>query len=979
MEGSHYIILLLNLCVLICVGCYSLKEKLKIQVAPLLLISGLLLRVLGSYLGHLKDAVEMVDHLDPELILLSVMPVLIFEAALATEWYTFKRRFVQYVFLGTTVVLVNSLLTALAIKFILWYDYSFEKVWLMGTVLSATDHVAVVAQLKEIKAERRFESLLEGETLVNEAAVLVLFLVLIQGISGDSEGGIGEGIVLFLRKVGGGLAVGFGFCLVVGFLLHRITNDIYREVSLTLASSYLLFFICDGLGVEFSGAISVLGFGLFMSAYGITLVSIVVEEKLHSFWEILGKNTEGVVFVIGGMLLGMQVTEHKHLEVSDLYKLIGLFFLVHVTRGVSILLHYPVLNYSVKKAFAVNLKQLAILTLSGLKGTISITLALIASHHEHLDKRFKSLVLFFALGTSALTISIDTYLVKFLFRKFKLEGLSKVQESMMIGVTSAITQETFEKLESLKNSKEFYSANWAMVNDLVGPMQLLKGVMRKTPSGLQILKEKPKASFEELLALYNSFSDFSTKEVLIEIRRRFYAILKGVYWHEFESGQCLGTTYVLLRDTCNLALDSVNQSMEDWKLLEYEVLNSKWLSVLFALSKLKLVGGFFRRAIFHKIVEAYDAASTFIKCHQEARELITEMKLNSDKEAYSIILEESEEQVKLCKEFVENHIIEAYPEIVSNIHSRQACKILVLSQRKLIEEIFEQGVIEEIEHENLLEAVDKTWKSLKISSTSQLPPLEQLLTNRFTSASEEQIGDLCSATELKTFNAGDLLFEEGQETQNAFLIFRGRVLEKGTWINQKLKIGNIVGVQHLLPEFPVTLTSAKAETIVLAAELSKSALQQTCFLREIYTEASEEILIHYKEVLQLEEAKDEYIYTVVQDSKVTLLQASEFKQVKSGGILLCGNLSNTLISPTLVYPTDEFLEVMEFSVLLEFPTELGKQITPSKTLGLAFCNYCKSKLLQRFTANGSNNFYLDKRTRQFSSALQDIRLIRNSL
>ena len=78
---------------------------------------------------------------------------------------------------------------------------------LLGCLLSATDHVVVVAHLKEINAEKRLATLLKGETLLNEAFVLVLFTVTLDHAT-EVTTGTGEVILLIIRLILGGILVG---------------------------------------------------------------------------------------------------------------------------------------------------------------------------------------------------------------------------------------------------------------------------------------------------------------------------------------------------------------------------------------------------------------------------------------------------------------------------------------------------------------------------------------------------------------------------------------------------------------------------------------------------------------------------------------------------------------------------------------------------------------------------------------------------
>ena len=946
MGESTVFIFLLSICILVTIGCYSLKKKLKIPIAPLLLAVGVLLRILGGLLENLKLAVEEVDHIDPDLLLQLVMPLLIFGASLEADWYTFKRRFLQYFFLGTTAVVANSLLLALVLKYILMYDFEWGSVWLIGVVLSSNDHVAIGSLMKEIKANKKFSTILERETSIGDPMILMLFHLLIKNL--DSEAVLEESFVLFLRLVSGGLAMGLCFCVPLGYVLYKTTNDHYTEISITLAASYLLFYVCEGFGLEFNGGVAVLTLGLFVSAYGVTLFSYKVKEKLELFWGILQKNTENVVFLITGMLIGMEIQDSSHISWGDFGKLFGLFFFIHIARALTMLLHFPLLKWGAKNAFKVNFKQLFAMSITVLKGPITVVLSLIVYHSDRgTSEQFRALVLFLAFGVTALTICLDTHLIKFVFRKLGFEGLSGIQEKIMLEVTDSLMDHTDTQIATLRASKQFPSADWNYVTSLVGSSKLLEETLKKARFGKTILRVHPNVSPENYLQVLDSQFRFSASEVVVEKRRRFFVTLKAVYWETFSKGQCSGSTYVMLRKIANLCLDSTHKKMQDWKLLEHELNNSLLIKVFETFSNLSVFKALCKRIIFYYMRRAYDAAGTFCKCHRETIRILEE--LEGAGEALELVAAEARLQVTSGTKFIKEFVVDSYPEVVSEIQCYQASKAVLVSQRELIQEIFEQGAIEALEYENLMNFVDQTWKSIKPRRSSKDPSLQEVLKSRFKNSPDTEIKFLCENIKFVSFEQNQVLFEEGQETNCAYLIFKGRVQEESNWMFQELEVGSIVGVQHLLPEFSCTVTSAKAVTSVSAAVLTKPVvLEYLNILKCIYLEASEEILMYNQEALNLGNLTKDCIRKVVAESTLKLFKEQDKFSLNSGGFILSGELL-VGVAPSFFYPSDETFTVSsEYCVVLEFPFQLGAEIVSSSNCPEGISSYYKKQLTTKF-------------------------------
>jgi len=182
MAGSSYgvestIVLFISISILLSILIHMLKKLSKLPVSPMLLLAGCAFRIAGAYMGDLESSVQLVDNLTHTTVLIVFMPALIFETCFATDWYTFRREIWQIIPLATTAVLLSAFLTADMFIYILGYDITLSEAMLIGTMLSATDHVAVVAQLKEIKASQKFELLIQGETLLNEGTLMVLISI----------------------------------------------------------------------------------------------------------------------------------------------------------------------------------------------------------------------------------------------------------------------------------------------------------------------------------------------------------------------------------------------------------------------------------------------------------------------------------------------------------------------------------------------------------------------------------------------------------------------------------------------------------------------------------------------------------------------------------------------------------------------------------------------------------------------------------
>ena len=136
---------------------------------------------------------------------------------------------------------------------------------LLGAVVATTDPAAVIAIFRDVGAPARLTRLVEGEALLNDAAAISLFVVLLgmilTGRQPDVVAGLGEFVLSF---VGGGV---FGICVgrLLVSVMARVGDDRLAEASLTMAFAYLAFIAAERL-LHVSGVVAVLGCGLMVSA-----------------------------------------------------------------------------------------------------------------------------------------------------------------------------------------------------------------------------------------------------------------------------------------------------------------------------------------------------------------------------------------------------------------------------------------------------------------------------------------------------------------------------------------------------------------------------------------------------------------------------------------------------------------------------------------------------------------------------------------
>ncbi|MBI4785349.1 MAG: sodium:proton antiporter [Oscillatoriophycideae cyanobacterium NC_groundwater_1537_Pr4_S-0.65um_50_18] len=280
------LVIILIILLLLATAVALITQQLRIPYVTGLVLAGLpITEVLSRRIG-----------LDPSLVLNLFLPILIFEAAINTDISRLRSTFKPIALLAGPGSIVSSAIIAVLVKLGLGLDWI--PALLIGVILANTDTVSMIAVFKDIRVPSRLSTIVEGETLFNDAAALISFnllLVLYATGSLTPVQGIKELLVVAL---GGGLVGG-----VLGYLSLPILvrlSDPLSSLLLTVALALGTFQIGQFLGV--SGAVAVVIAGLIFGNLGLSRSASASDRiTLLSFWEYAGFSVNTFIFLLIGI------------------------------------------------------------------------------------------------------------------------------------------------------------------------------------------------------------------------------------------------------------------------------------------------------------------------------------------------------------------------------------------------------------------------------------------------------------------------------------------------------------------------------------------------------------------------------------------------------------------------------------------------------------------------------------------------------
>jgi NhaP-type Na+/H+ or K+/H+ antiporter len=251
----------------------------------------------GAVLGLVPNLPQ--SSFDPQLILVAVLPPILYQAALLTSWTDFKANIRAIGLLAIGLVAVTTLAVGAALKLML-PDVPWAVAFVLGAIVSPPDAVAATTLLARLNIPRRIVTILEGESLVNDASGLVLYKFALAAVLTGASRCRGVGAVR--AGVGRRHVAGHGLAFVY-IAIHRRLGDPFIEVLTVLTIPYAAYLAAEAL--QFSGVLAVVAAGLVRGRYAPVIVSAEMRIMARSVWNLLVFLLNSVVF----MLIGLQMSD----------------------------------------------------------------------------------------------------------------------------------------------------------------------------------------------------------------------------------------------------------------------------------------------------------------------------------------------------------------------------------------------------------------------------------------------------------------------------------------------------------------------------------------------------------------------------------------------------------------------------------------------------------------------------------------------
>ncbi|MEL7420937.1 MAG: sodium:proton antiporter [Cyanobacteria bacterium J06629_2] len=627
-----------------------------------LVIVGLILSSLASNF----EVLEIVNtfKLSEELILFIFVPPLIFESALNMDSRLLLRNLTPVLVLAIPGLLISTAIVGTALAWLT--PLSLGQALLFGSLISATDPVAVIALFKELGAPKQLTVLVEGESLFNDATAIVTFNIILTAIAAGQVGedALNQGIISFLISFVGGITVGAVFGYLMRWTMNLAQNNSLVLATISTITAYAAFLIAEEI-FQVSPVMAVVSTGLVIGWYKANRLDAEERKYLGEFWEYTAFFANSLIFLLVGITASSFEFFEQLSETQSLLTILGITIVtVLVTRAIVIFTLVPLVNFFRESKIPFSYQLVSYW--GGLRGAVCLALAL------SIDPQFpnRDLIVILTLGIALFTLLIPGTTIGKLIQNLQLNRPSILDR---LGQASALL---IAKKEASKES------NSPEINDY-----FLPNVIQSFAQKRQQEVEQANQAQAELLQELN----LSEAEVERVVWSEALAIEQQIYNELQDRGFISKTVWAELTLMMNLKLDALQTGCFPPELSTAEPLKVQLGHLL-----VKMSGGnsWMRKIQTHLIATEYEYL-TFVaySCEQVSLRL---RGLIADSNISETVMDNCAwfyEKVKHQRIQQAQAIVEQTPELAIACQTRILDRVSLVVQNDAVAELQDKGII----------------------------------------------------------------------------------------------------------------------------------------------------------------------------------------------------------------------------------------------------------------------------------------------
>ncbi|HZR06835.1 MAG TPA: Na+/H+ antiporter [Candidatus Udaeobacter sp.] len=424
-----------------------IARKMAVPYPVVLVLVGLVL----SFVPHLPEV-----KLDPNIVFYFFLPPLLYPAALFTSWRDFRRNLRPIVLLAIGLVLFTIIVVA-CVAHSLIPSLPWAAAFALGAIVSPPDAVAATSVIRRLAVPHRIVSILEGESLLNDATALVALQFAVAALM-TGKFSLGQASLRFVWAAAGGI----GFGLLVGGVIrwvHRHLDDPPVQITISLLTPFLAYLPAERLHV--SGVLAVVAAGIYLGWHSPLIVTARYRLQAFAFWEIVVFLLNGFVFTaIGLQLPGILRSLRGESLLSPIENALVVSAAVVLVRIAWVFpgAYLPFLLYrGVRRREPVpEWQNVAVMAWSGMRGVVSLAAAFALPYVLPDGRTFpgRNYILFLTFCVILVTLLFQGLTLPIVIQKLCIKADNSTDEEERVARLEA-NQAAIESIEKLRASGEF--------------------------------------------------------------------------------------------------------------------------------------------------------------------------------------------------------------------------------------------------------------------------------------------------------------------------------------------------------------------------------------------------------------------------------------------------------------------------------------------------------------------------------------------
>jgi len=612
------------------------------------IVLGLLAKTILAGSDFANEGIRLVSEMNPDIILYVFLPILVFDAAYEMDLHVFRKTlFNASVLAGPGVVICMLLTAGLVMGMATLYSGYDPTLWpfalMFGGLISATDPVAVVALLQELGTKKRFSTLVDGESLLNDGTGLVCFMMFYSAYAGQGE--INHPFLYFVWVVMASFVIGLVFARLAIWLVERVAKEEVLQNCIMVAGAYITFMLAQStFGV--SGVIALVVFGHIFAQSGRPHLKPETNAWMGKFWGLLAYMANTLIFLIVGII----IATHVNVTWEMIGGIVLVFIGLNVIRYIMVLVLMPILRHS---GYGLDWSEFVILGWSGLRGALGMTMALMVNCNTHIPENIRHHILIYTAGIVTLTLCVNATLSKTIVNKLKLSGSESASEKHIWNqILKLLHHHDADTLAGLKKDPYLKQADWKQVE-----------------SKMILSPEAKKAD------------NLSKNEMLCVVRRNVLAHIEKITNDYYHDGILSYYSYERILSALAVMNDFEGNHAIDGEELKKDLSRRRWL-----------------RSRHRAVPDACNLCRGYVMILMETREFIAitlnekVLDLPVEKQTIDIVRGEVDQLIELASTLLEGYRKD-YPAIFAEGVTDKATRMLLASERGMVEQLLNDGIM----------------------------------------------------------------------------------------------------------------------------------------------------------------------------------------------------------------------------------------------------------------------------------------------